>query len=96
MANKTHLQLAQEIEALEKNIREIEDIETNKPDITINVVAKEPIVIKENHEQWCLAMKAFFATLIDKRKDEVRNLLDGPIPMTNEELLSKKKKTEGQ
>lgn len=88
MANKTHLQLAQEIEALEKNIREIEDIETNKPDVTINVVAKEPIIIKENHEQWCLAMKAYFSTLIDKRKDEVRQLLDGDLE------LPKKKKIE--
>jgi len=88
---KTHIQLAQEIEKLESQILSMDDIQANRPDVIIKTVGDIEIIIKENHDQFCLAMRAFLGMILEKRKDEVRDLLNDS-PKVDE--LSKKKKVE--
>ena len=90
---KTHIQLAQEIEKLESQILSMDDIQANRPDVIIKTVGDIEIIIKENHDQFCLAMRAFLGMILEKRKDEVRLLLDDRSVVSTEEL-SKKKKVE--
>ena len=91
---KTHIQLAQEIQNLESQILSMDDIQTNRPDVIIKTVGDIEIIIKENHDQFCLAMRAFLSMILEKRKDEVRLLLDDTTAVSKMEELSKKKKIE--
>jgi len=86
---KTHVQLAQEIEKLENQILSLDDIQANKPDVIIKTIAGQEIIIQEGHDQLCLALRAFLEMILDKKKDQVREILD-PIQQAPE----KKKKLE--
>ena len=86
---KTHVQLAQEIERLENQILSLDDIQTNKPDVIIKTIAGPEMVINEGHEQLCIALRAFLEMILDKKKDEVRDLLNDSPP-----VLPTKKKSE--